>query len=503
MTDYILNINSEIGFEDFEVTIEDIHIDSGNFESTCQRLIRTSPNEVPTIQIMDKTLTKTLFHLTGYHSFIFDIEEFIKEPNKYIGKKTIRVQAITSNQNGIAIDNGFFANGPLIDLYCNESLFENSETPRIVNSCINVNFNARDYVTDIDATILNLGDIVNIQIGGPQLFGEVIDMRMLLDKGDAGTIDLVDVIGNVLTDETQKYNYISIYNHIIHKYILWSDKNIDPNRTSQTNDNSIYTNIASFRINMIKDVNLKNKLFKITQSTNQTVNEDAHVPDSDNVPNNPGIGSDPVINPFFGSGYKVKLPDLPGHIYRLLQGGGITINAEIMACPVDKASILHSQPVLFFDQIIIEGTYIGKILIDINDISFRHTIDLSQETGCLVCILPNGAYWDGGITDGEQEHGMDPDYKGKYKQRILSVGGVMNFVIRIYEHPQVQNEFQVLRCNIDPSVHDGLLMKNYKPKLFILNDLCDTRILYRHKKNSNPLTFRHPVVKNQVNMKCI
>ena len=56
--------------------------------------------------------------------------------------------------------------------------------------------------------------------------------------------------------------------------------------------------------------------------------------------------------------------------------------------------------------------------------------------------------------------------------------------------------------NIDPSVHDGLIMRNCKPKLFFLNNLCDTRILTKHKKNNNPLTFRHPVVKNQVTMKC-
>ena len=214
-------------------------------------------------------------------------------------------------------------------------------------------------------------------------------------------------------------------------------------------------------------------------------------------------GGDPVIKPFFGSGYKVKLPDLPGHVYRLLQGGGVTINTEIMACPADKACFLRNCPVLFSDQKIIEGTYLGKILIDVKDISFRHTINLSQGIGCVECNLPDGASWDGDVTDGEIKQGVDPDYKGKYKQRIMSVGGgVMKFVVRIYEHPQVQNEFRVLRCNIDPSVQDGLLMRNYKPKLFFLNDLYDTRILSKHKKNSNPLTFRHPVVKNQVTMKC-
>ena len=164
---------------------------------------------------------------------------------------------------------------------------------------------------------------------------------------------------------------------------------------------------------------------------------------------------------------------------------------------------LQTRPTLFSDQNIIEGTYIGKIFIDVNKISFRHTIDLSHGVLCVKCVLPDGASWDGDVTDGEIKNGVDPDYKGKYKQRIMSVGGgVMKFVVRIYEHPQVQNEFQVLRCNIDPSVHDGLLMRNYKPKLFFLNDLYDTRILSKHKKNSNPLTFRHPVVKNQVTMKC-
>ena len=215
------------------------------------------------------------------------------------------------------------------------------------------------------------------------------------------------------------------------------------------------------------------------------------------------IGSDPVISPFFGSGFKVKLPDLPGHVYRLLQGGGVTINAEIMACPVDKVAFLQTRHSLFFDQKIIEGTYIGKVFVDVTDLSFRHIIDLSQGIRCVECVLPDGSSWDGAITDGEVKPGVDPDYKGKYMQRILSVGGgVMKLVVRIYDHPQVQNEFRVLRCNIDPSVHDGLLMRNYKPKLFFLNDLCDTRILTKHKKNKNPLTFRHPVVKNQVTMKC-
>lgn len=216
-----------------------------------------------------------------------------------------------------------------------------------------------------------------------------------------------------------------------------------------------------------------------------------------------GIGGDPVITPFFGSGYRVKLPDLPGHMYRLLQGGGVIINAEIMACPKDKASFLQKRNVMFSDQKIIEGTYLGKVFIAIEDISFRYTIDLSQGIHCFKDILPDEASWDGDITGGEVKQGVDPDYKGKYTQRILSVGGgVMKFVIRIYDHPQVQNEFQVLKCNIDPSIHDGLLLKNYKPKLFFLNNLCDTRILSKHKKNKNPLTFRHPVVTNQVFMKC-
>ena len=200
------------------------------------------------------------------------------------------------------------------------------------------------------------------------------------------------------------------------------------------------------------------------------------------------IGGDPVIKPFFGSGYKVKLPDLPGHIYRLLQGGGVTINSEIMACPTRRLSrermLVRSSSMLIIH-------------------SATPFIDLSHGVGCVECVLPDGTSWEGDATDGEIKHGVDPDYKGNYKQRIMSVGGgAMKFVIRIYEHPQVQNEFQVLRCNIDPSVHDGLLMMNYKPKLFFLTDLCDTRLLSKHKKNSNPLTFRHPVVKNQVTMKC-
>ena len=76
----------------------------------------------------------------------------------------------------------------------------------------------------------------------------------------------------------------------------------------------------------------------------------------------------------------------------------------------------------------------------------------------------------------------------------------MKFVVRIYDHPQVQNEFKVLRRNIDLSINDGLLMRNYKPKLFFLTDLYDTRMLYNHKKTGKPLTFRHLVLKNQVTM---
>ena len=216
-----------------------------------------------------------------------------------------------------------------------------------------------------------------------------------------------------------------------------------------------------------------------------------------------GIGGDPVISPFFGSGHKVKLPDLPGHVYRLLQGGGVTINAEIMACPADKATFLQTRTSLFSDQKIIEGTYVGKIFIDVADISFRYTVDLSKGMDCFECVLPDGSSWDGDITDGEVKQGVDPDYRGTYKQRILSIGGgVMKFVVRIYDHPQVQNEFQVLSCDVDPAIHDGLLIRNYKPKLFFLNDLCDNRILTNHKKNKKPLTFRHPVVHNQVAMKC-
>ena len=124
-----------------------------------------------------------------------------------------------------------------------------------------------------------------------------------------------------------------------------------------------------------------------------------------------GIGSDPVIQPFFGSGYRVKLPDLPGNMYRLLQGGGITINAEITACPTEKISFLHSRPVLFSDQKIIEGTYVGKIFIAFKDISFRYTIDLSQGIGCIVCVLPDGASWDGDVTDGEIKMVLTPTTK--------------------------------------------------------------------------------------------
>ena len=47
----------------------------------------------------------------------------------------------------------------------------------------------------------------------------------------------------------------------------------------------------------------------------------------------------------------------------------------------------------------------------------------------------------------------------------------------------------------------GTTCNIYKPKLFFLNDLCDTRILSKPNENSNPLTFRHPFVKNHMMMK--
>ena len=288
--------------------------------------------------------------------------------------------------------------------------------------------------------------------------------------------DKIDYNFGNMDDNNREANLSDDYKGVLQYFMSWQ----------RSND--------GFTIRIIEDVNFNEASITINGDTPwRTDTEQEGV----------SVGGDPVIKPFFGSGYKVKLPDLPGHMYRLLQGGGVTINTEIMACPTDKASFLKTRPVLFSDQKIVEGTYIGKIWIDVKDLSFQHTIDLSKGIGCVECNLPDGACWDGDLTDGEIKQGVDPDYKCKYKQRVMSVGGgVMKFVVRIYKHPQVQNEFQVLRCNIDPSVHDGLLIRNYKPKLFFLNDLCDTRMLSKHKKNSNPLTFRHPVVKNQVIMKC-
>ena len=435
-----------------------------------------------------------------------EVEKVSAEADEYyklfVNKQEIYIQ---NNKVGNSITYEFtndLAVNEVVHILFGSATFNVSNKP-VITLNGNVNTYSWHGITFIDPGAY-VDDVLNSDVTVSGNVGDIINNTYELRYSYPGAVDAIRRV-KLISVSIITLNGNTEVDHIYNTTYIEQGATVGANSLAITNVTGVVGNDIGetyeikysyyMAVDVIRKVTVIAKpIIKLTRSA-EAVGEEPTEPAT--------AGGDPVIKPFFGSGYKVKLPDLPGHVYRLLQGGGVTINTEIMACPADKACFLRTRPVLFSDQKIIEGTYLGKILIDVKDISFRHTIDLSQGIGCVECNLPDGASWDGDLTDGEIKNGVDPDYKGKYKQRILSVsGGAMKFVVRIYEHPQVQNEFRVLRCNIDPSVHDGLLMRNYKPKLFFLNDLCDTRILSKHKNNSTPLTFRHPVLKNQVIMKC-
>ena len=170
-------------------------------------------------------------------------------------------------------------------------------------------------------------------------------------------------------------------------------------------------------------------------------------------------GGDPYVKPIDGP--IVKLPNTP-NMYRMLQSQGVTINMKVDSvnididpdlCPVNTTTSKHGY---FYTELYINDN--GQIIsLDLQN----HADTIADESGSVP--------WSGPITVGE----TDDIYCGEYRERPLKLSNHITIYIRSYTNPQVQNGI-ALAC--PPSLDlDGLLVRNYRPKLFMLNTMDDIK----------------------------
>ena len=192
-----------------------------------------------------------------------------------------------------------------------------------------------------------------------------------------------------------------------------------------------------------------------------------------------GIGGDPYVTPIQGP--TVKLPNCYG-MYRLLQTPsiGLYINVEVGAAnAAHRARILDCATRTGVDD---------SGLVPVSDGFFMHRLFISalpNQPGTTLDL--RDALFDSSAYASASTSGL---FQGRYVGRTLQLGPGVQLELRKYENPQIDTQVLLHMTRHVPADTDGLLYRNYRPKLFRLNSLVDTTPRTRHLSISRPLQCR-------------
>ena len=185
-----------------------------------------------------------------------------------------------------------------------------------------------------------------------------------------------------------------------------------------------------------------------------------------------GVGGDPYLMPLQGP--PIKLPNC-SDTYRLLHAPqlGLVVNAEVSRATPAQRKKLRAQIAARDCGGLVpvdDGFYLSRLWIQCESNAYQ--IDLHKgATELLRADLP----W-GSVHMGSSRRGL---VQGKYLSRSLRLSDSMRLEVRFYANAQVQNELRLVARG--PVRGDGLLLRNYRPKLFRLNQLQDTSVLRRRR----------------------
>ena len=189
----------------------------------------------------------------------------------------------------------------------------------------------------------------------------------------------------------------------------------------------------------------------------------------------PRSSADPYIVPVLGNTY--KLPDIKAN-YRLYQCGDIFINAS-----VDKAtSKMQSRMKDFFNKIggdnkkrevITDGFYYHKFMIN----SEGHAITFDINKSEILVSEEDKLYFSLEIENKTEKNSLHS--VGDYLEVIISWEheeyGLQCISIDLYKNPQIDNGIKLLSPICEESI--GLLVRNYKPTDFIIENIKSTNII--------------------------
>jgi hypothetical protein len=195
-------------------------------------------------------------------------------------------------------------------------------------------------------------------------------------------------------------------------------------------------------------------------------------------------GGDPYIR-CVETGTTVKLPDCHD-VYRMYQNPR---TGSVINCQVDSMKTTpDGEPQKLGDwaKAIEKGYFFTKLFIYDGVAKTSRVVDLNQSQ----LLQDKDLSW-------RQEapqpgHGTENLFIGDYTSRTLYVcdGGEMD--LRIYPNPSIRNDLQYVL----PGNMDGLLYKNYRPKVWRRNTLRDTKMVKMSSRR--PLTRRDIVGHREV-----
>jgi hypothetical protein len=198
-------------------------------------------------------------------------------------------------------------------------------------------------------------------------------------------------------------------------------------------------------------------------------------------------GGDPYIR-CLKTGTTIKLPNCCD-VYRMYQNHQ---TGSVINCQVGPASCLDEDKKTVtlgnWGKTMDSGYFFTHLFLYDGVLGTTRVVDL---TTLNLLDDPNVLPWCGAV---RSEEGVENLFIGSYRARSFPVcdGGTID--LRIYPNPSIRNDLQYTL----PGNMDGLLFKNYRPKLWRRNRLDDCDLV-KSKQIRRPLTHRGIVGHGEVN----
>ena len=225
--------------------------------------------------------------------------------------------------------------------------------------------------------------------------------------------------------------------------------------------------------------------------------DEAETPPLSFFVNHPGpvavAGGDPYIYPLVGPA--VKLPNVDGH-YRLYQDDEVVINVHVAAASpeamrdIERLTLPVVHTGLGLTPIASEAFFFRALYVASRSTGESVTIDLDRRTTtgstALLHVGPPEVQHHPG-------HAYDPDARSHVCIPV-TWGRRMALTVHYSHHVQVRNGLSLRGAQLHAT---GLLVRNYRPKFFVVPSLTYTRSVDLPRRCIRPLVTRAPVVQGQ------